>query len=215
MAIDLYFVGKCKDFVSLSKIKEVSFGWGLDQHGNLRRPKEWIRNVPIVIDDSIPDKVTDKFLQMLLPYCEKGCILDFERKLSQYHLSVIRFLNQNEITPIWIPANYSRYAVNPDIIVVSDLPHNSWKSYCAAQKSLYGTRWVLEYHPVNIHFESVSRSKTYHPIFLDNALCMAYDNKNSLHYYDTSYTITTKLKIAEEYGCQGVLAIGSEWEKIK
>lgn len=215
MAIDLYFVGTCKEFVSIPNAKEISFGWGIDQIGKLRRPAHWLKDVPILIDDSITAKITDAFLQELLPYCQKGCILDFERKISRFHLLLLQFLKHNHIHPLWIPAMISKYAENPLIMALSDLPHNSWQNFCAAQKSLYGKSWVLEYHPLNIHHSSVGQTQIHKPVFLENAMCMAYNDGTELHYYDTIATITEKFKIAEEYGCRGILTIASEWKNIK
>lgn len=215
MSIDLYFIGKCKDFVSTFNAKEVSYGWGINSRGDLRRPEQWIRNVPIVIDDSIVSRMTESFMQALLPYCEQGCILDFEKKPSQFHLTILNFFDRKKVSPLWIPANYFKYAPNAIAIAISDLPHNSWRSFCAAQYNLYADRWILEYHPLNKRHESATNNITQKPLYLENAICMAHGNENYLHYYDTIYTIATKIKIAKEYGCQGVLAIASEWKTIK
>lgn len=215
MAIDMYFIGKCKEIMTLSKAREVSYGWGVTQNGKLRRPEQWLKNAPIVIDDSITARISESFLQTLLPYCDNGCILDFERKAEIFHLSMIRFLCLKQVRPLWVPANYSKLAQSALIITLCDLPHNSWRNFCAAQQNIYGNQWVMEYHPLNNRHTVNNQNIVPKPVYLDNAICMAQRNKDNLYYFDTIKTISEKIRIAEEYGCRGILSIAAEWNDLK
>lgn len=212
MSINLYFIGNCKEFMTYPNIYSVSYGWGIDAAGKLRKATKYDRTQPIVIDDSIIAPITTDFIRMLLPYCEKGCILDFERKPGQFHTELLQSLEK--ISPIWLSPQYRKLAPKAYCMITCELPHNSWKSFCMAQNRQYGSKWVLEYHPLQITKECRNFKKQKIQ-YLPDAICMTDAKGNLLYYYDTVQTIMEKRNIAAQYGCQGMICIAEEWKNLR
>lgn len=215
MSIDLYLIGNCKEIMTFPQAKAISYGWGMDHRGNLRKPDIWNAEAPIVIDDSITGSVSVRFLSELLPYCKQGCILDLERKPSRFHNSLLFAMEQNHISPLWVPVAYCRNTTQAYKMVVSDLPHNSWRQFCTSQLKKGDEKWVLEYHPLQITKKLTYAKKSDRSFFLEEAVCMIKNEDRQVLYYDTADTVKEKLRIAEQCGCCGVIGIAEEWKSLK
>ena len=215
MSINLYFIGNCKDFMTYPTFRSLSYGWGINKNGGIRRPNENPTATPIVIDDSIALPVSAESLTELADCCGYGCILDFERQYSPFHAALISVLQKARVGPIWIPANYTKHCPEAIPLVLTELPHNSWKNYCISLERTYHTGWALEYHPVRISKPSSASSCSARRVLLRNALCITESNNGQIHYFDTVETIMEKIRIAEQYGCKGIIAIADEWKALR
>lgn len=214
MSIDLYLAGNCKEIMTDSHAKSISFGWGMNRSGQLRRPEEYHEAQPIIIDDSIIATVSPSFTQALLPFCKNGCVLDFERQPGNFHFALLSLLRKHKVKPLWVPKSFHVYVPEAEIMISCDLPHNSWKQFCSAQQKQYQNKWVLEYQPLHL-VKNMPDTKNKEDFFLPEAICMAKIKDHQLFYYDTKQTVIKKLLVAEQYGCQGMIGIQSEWESLK
>ena len=215
LSIDLYLIGNCKEFMTLPTIRPVSYGWGVTHDGNLRKPSDQRISGPIVLDDSIEAPISHEFTELLLPYCARGCILDWERKPSAFHFKLLDLLKHHKIQPIWLPKQFLCYAPGAYCMLLCELPHNSWRNFCTTQQQLYQNGWTLEYHPIDlsIHTSQIKDAKS--PVFLREAICMTKVINGERIYYDTIQTILEKRKIAESYGCKGMIGIAEEWRTLR
>lgn len=214
MSIDLYFIGNCKEIVTYPTVHSLSYGWGMDEKGAVRHLSANTEETPIVIDDSIVPPVKEELLAKLVCCCKHGCILDFERQYSPFHGALISSLRKAKIAPIWIPENYKKYCPEAIPLVFTELPHNSWKNYCISQHQQYRKGWALEYHPVQLSKQSFSPIEKKRTVLRD-ALCITETKNGQVTYYDTIETILEKLRIAEQYGCKGMIGIADEWHKLR
>lgn len=213
MSIDLYFIGNCKEFMTYPKVYPISYGWGIEKDKKLRRPKDYNPNLPIVIDDSIAVITENRIILELTTYCQKGCILDLERPYSRFHQELFRVLEEKKIHPIWIPPEYKKHINKGYSMIPCDLPHNNWKSFCLAQKQQNPDGWVLEYHPLQVT-KPYNTPKSQGKRYLSEAVCMTETGNHKLLYYDTVQTIMEKRRIAEDYGCKGIITIAEEWKLL-
>ena len=193
-------------------IHPISFGWGRTQEGSLRKPKEHNSHFPILFDDSIIGTIDEQFIQELLPYCSKGCILDWEQKPSKFHSQILQSLHENKVHPIWAPQKYISSTSNVYCMIPCELPHNSWKNYCATQQRLHKHGWTLEYHP--LQFTTLNRYEK-GSTFLQDAVCMIESKNGRIYYYDTMQTIIEKRRIAAQFGCKGMIGIAEEWRNLR
>ncbi len=210
MSIPLYFAASCKESVTFSAAKALPFGCGMTKAGDFRMPENFWSGVPLLLDDAVPALPNSKSLQKLKELCSHGCILDFERPVSNFHLALIRKLSDMKIAPLWLPERFSIYEPKAVTIISHNLPHNSWIQFCTGLQARYPNRWALELQPLNCtkKLPQIQKSRV---IYLESAVCQCKIEADSITYYDTQQTLLKKLHIAEKYGCQGAIALWSEW----
>ena len=210
MPIPLYFAVNCKENVTLSDTKALPFSCGMTKNGELRFPQSFWSETPLLLDDAIPVPPTARCLQKIKELSSKGCILDFERQPSGFHFVLIQKLREMKISPLWLPERFFSYAPNATAIVTHNLPHNSWKQFCLSQQRRFPKGWALEMQPLKCT-KKLPQAQKPREYFLQEALCQCCVQGDRITYYDTRQTLLKKLHVAEEYGCQGAIALWSEW----
>ena len=213
MSIPMYFVAKQKENVTQSGAIALPYSCGSSKNGNLRLPEHFWTGVPLLVDDAVPTLLSSAGLKRLTELCEKGCILDFERSVSQFHISLLRRLSELPLPFLWLPERYLSHAPKAVAIVSHGLPHNSWQQFCHAQQSRFKNGWALELQPMHCVKKMPYPQKS-QDFYLSDAHCRGKIENDSITYYDTKKTLLKKLHIASEFGCQGGIALWSEWSAL-
>ena len=211
MSIPLYFVTNCNESVPFTGSVPIHYSCGVTSTGELRLPKAPQSSVPLLFDDSYTVMPTENCLKKLRSLCQNGCILDFERPTGDFHKYILQRLKEWKIELLWLPERLASYSSSAFITVSQSLPHNSFRQFCRSLQQRYPNRWCLELQPVNwekrLNFPQKERE-----FYVEEAACMCRIRGNTVHYYDTKQSLTKKLRIAEECGCRGAVALWSEWE---
>ncbi len=212
MSIPLYLGVNCKESVTLPGAQAVSIGCGMTKNGELRRGKSFWSGTPLLIDDAVMALPTEKCWSEIRSLCAKGCILDFERSPGTFHSRFIQRLTEIKIAPLWLPEAYAAFAPKGIVLLSHSLPHNSWRQFCSGLNTRYPQRWALELQPVKCE-KKLPQKQPQREFFLREAICQCKIRDDRILYYDTAQTLLQKLKIAESYGCQGGIALWTEWPK--
>lgn len=211
MPIPLYFSAKCKESVTFPAGTALPYGCGMTQDGQLRLPEDFWARGPLLFNDAVPVFPTQQALRRLCELCEHGCILDFERPVQSFHIALIRALQEHGVKPLWLPERFYPYAKSPTVLIPSDV-NNAWQRFCRAQMERYPVQWALELQPICFKQRLPWRTAEGGGA-LDEAVCRWEADADGIGYYDTQETLLKKLRIAEAFGCQGAVALWSEWPK--
>ncbi len=212
MSIPLYLGTNCKESVTLSGARALSIGCGLTKNGEFRRAQNFWSGTPLLLDDAVIATPTGKCWEEIRSLSAKGCILDFERSPGPFHSQFIQGLLRMNISPLWLPKAYISFAPKAIALVPHNLPHNSWRQYCQGVEKQYGRRWALELQPIKWE-KKLPQKQSNREFFLKEALCQCKIQENRILYYDSAQSLLQKLRIAEDHGCQGAIALWAEWPK--
>ncbi len=209
MPIPLYFSAKCKESVTFPAGTVLPYGCSMTQDGQLQFPEDFWTQGPLLINDSVPVFPTQQALRRLRELCAQGCILDFERPVQNFHIALIEALQECGVKPLWLPERFYPYAKLSTVLIPSGV-NNAWESFCRVQMERYPMAWALELQPIRFR-----RKLPWHigkgGAALEKAVCHWKTDADSIEYFDTRDTLLKKLHIAEAYGCQGAVALWSEW----
>lgn len=213
MPIPLYFVTNCKECVKFPGSISIPPGCGINAAGELRAARDFQSNGPLLLDDAYTVLPTENCLKKLFNLCQNGCILDFERSAGEFHRHIIRQMAAWHIAPLWLPERFAPYAPTAFVTISQTLPHNSWRQFCQSIQQRYPNRWCLELQPVNWE-KKLAVPQKIRDVYLEEAACMCKICAGTVRYYDTKQSLLKKLRIAEDCGCRGAIALWSEWQNL-
>lgn len=177
----------------------------------------------LVVDDQVLPQTGKpaSYARSLLPLLKQAgaarVMFDFERPANTF---CTQFLTElagqlpEQLVQI-VPPAYATLCPNA-LVMASGTLCNSWRHFCARQQETYGQRWCLELVPWNYQIQQNRRTRCTHAQISrlnftarsrnPNALCITSQTEDTNYLFDTTDTLTEKLQLAQQYGCQ--LAVG-------
>lgn len=216
MSIPLYFAMPWEASGSCEANQKAQLGFCFHNDAALSVPEQIIPNCPIIINDAnlpkqIPGQTT---ISNIIALSSCGCILDFERKPSDWSRSFIKDLELQlpETSLFAVPSAYYQFTKRAAAIIPTDKPVNSWTQFCRKIQAQYN-KWMLEIIPQN---KTVSQNiRSGKPQKVSDSVCFCRSENNVISYYDTFETVLSKLEIAEYYGCIAGIGLHYELENLK
>ncbi|MBE6984296.1 MAG: hypothetical protein E7434_01540 [Ruminococcaceae bacterium] len=205
MQIPIYLAVKNEEIV---KHRTAQLGFGFYPNGSVRLPAKILPNSIAVIDDLYLPNFTQSAVEMLKSKLIRGCILDFERKITPQHQRLVKILPKI----IALPEAYHELAPKALPIVTCSEPCNSWLQFLSQTQKKFPNGWMLEIVPWK---RKVSGSAPKNEGFLKNAICRYKQQDGELMYFDTKQTIEQKLTLVQSYSCRAALGLLEELRKLQ
>lgn len=225
MVLPLYFAIFSKEFLKYPENAHpiAATGCTFDPAGGrIIRENTFSADMLVVDDQVLPENgaaesCAHSLLQLLEQSGAASVMFDFERPVNAFctqFLSELAGQLPQQMIQI-VPPAYTAI-LPPALALASGSPCNSWRNFCAKQQKAYGQRWCLELVPWNYRVgqnvrtrctgRQISQLNFTAKCRNANALCVTGRTENANYLFDTADTLTEKLQVAQQYGCQ--LAVG-------